>query len=96
MVDFCQAARKRGLKPVIGCDVWIANDAERDKPYRLSGGPVGWAIRKDSPKLQEILYEFYANFIRKRNLLDARKKQYFSRARPVTDPTGSADWKRFE
>ena len=61
-----------------------------------SGGVVGWAIRKDSPKLQEIVNEFYANFIKKQNLLEARKKQTFSRVRQLKDPTGSADWKRFE
>lgn len=61
-----------------------------------SGGLVGWAIRKDSPKLAEILNEFYANVIKKQNLMEARKKQYFNRARMLKDPTGSADWKRFE
>jgi membrane-bound lytic murein transglycosylase MltF len=61
-----------------------------------SGGLVGWAIRKDSPKLQEIVSEFYANVIKKQNLLEARKKQYFSRARQLKDPTASAGWKRFE
>jgi len=35
MVKFYKAARKTGVKPVIGCDVWITNDAERDKPSRL-------------------------------------------------------------
>ncbi len=34
MVKFYREARARGVKPVIGCDVWIANDADRDKPYR--------------------------------------------------------------
>jgi len=34
-VRFYQAARKRGVKPIIGCDVWITNDLERDSPYRL-------------------------------------------------------------
>ncbi len=29
------AARKRGVKPIIGCDVWLSNDAERDNPHRL-------------------------------------------------------------
>jgi membrane-bound lytic murein transglycosylase MltF len=40
--------------------------------------------------------EFYANVIKKQNLLEARKKQYFSRARQLKDPTASAGWKRFE
>ncbi len=35
MVNFYKAARKAGIKPIVGCDVWITNDAERDKPHRL-------------------------------------------------------------
>ena len=34
-VKFYKAARAAGVKPVIGCDVWIGNEAERDKPSRL-------------------------------------------------------------
>jgi len=35
MIKFYKAARAAGVKPVIGCDVWISNEAERDKPSRL-------------------------------------------------------------
>ncbi len=35
IIKFYQAARSRGLKPIIGCDVWIENEADRDKPGRL-------------------------------------------------------------
>ena len=35
MVKFYKAARAAGVKPVVGCDVWIGNEAERDKPSRL-------------------------------------------------------------
>ena len=35
MVKFYKAARGAGVKPVIGCDVWIGNESERDKPSRL-------------------------------------------------------------
>ena len=35
MVKFYKAARASGIKPVIGCDVWVSNEQERDKPYRL-------------------------------------------------------------
>ena len=35
MVKFYQAARSGGLKPIIGCDVWIENGSDRDKPQRL-------------------------------------------------------------
>jgi DNA polymerase-3 subunit alpha len=34
-VRFYQAARRRGVKPIIGCDVWVTNDADRDNPHRL-------------------------------------------------------------
>ena len=35
LVKFYQAARKEGIKPIIGSDVWITNAEDRDKPFRL-------------------------------------------------------------
>jgi len=35
MVKFYKEARSKGIKPIIGCDVWISNDQHRDKPGRL-------------------------------------------------------------
>ena len=35
LVKFYKAARGKGLKPVAGCDVFITNEADRDRPYRL-------------------------------------------------------------
>jgi DNA polymerase-3 subunit alpha len=35
MVKFYKSARGKGMKPICGCDVWISNDANRDKPFRL-------------------------------------------------------------
>ena len=35
MVKFYKAARGKGIKPVIGVDVWITNDDNRDRPSRL-------------------------------------------------------------
>ncbi len=35
MVKFYKLARAKGIKPIIGCDVWLTNDADRDQPYRL-------------------------------------------------------------
>jgi DNA polymerase-3 subunit alpha len=34
-VRFYTAARKKGVKPIIGCDLWISNDVDRDNPYRM-------------------------------------------------------------
>jgi len=35
MVRFYKAARTAGVKPIIGCDAWIENETDRDKPARL-------------------------------------------------------------
>ncbi|WP_226929398.1 DNA polymerase III subunit alpha [Janthinobacterium aquaticum] len=35
MVKFYKEARGKGVKPVVGVDVWITNDDNRDKPSRL-------------------------------------------------------------
>ena len=35
LVKFYKEARDKGVKPVLGCDVWISNDDDRDKPSRL-------------------------------------------------------------
>jgi DNA polymerase-3 subunit alpha len=35
-VRFYVAARRAGVKPILGCDAWIANEADRDQPFRLT------------------------------------------------------------
>ena len=35
MVKFYKEARAKGIKPIVGCDAWIANEGDRDKPGRL-------------------------------------------------------------
>jgi membrane-bound lytic murein transglycosylase MltF len=61
-----------------------------------TGGQIGWAIRKDSPKLTAILNEFDTNFVKKQGVLEARMKQYYRRIKQLKDPTGSSERKRFE
>jgi DNA polymerase III subunit alpha len=34
-IKFYSAARGKGVKPLLGCDVWLENNASRDQPYRL-------------------------------------------------------------
>ena len=34
LVKFYRAARGAGVKPILGCDVWLTHDAERDQPFR--------------------------------------------------------------
>ncbi|HEX8978450.1 MAG TPA: DNA polymerase III subunit alpha [Parasulfuritortus sp.] len=35
LVKFYLAARKKGIKPIIGCDVWVADASQPDKPGRV-------------------------------------------------------------
>ncbi len=35
-IRFYTAARRAGVKPILGCDAWITNDADREQPYRLT------------------------------------------------------------
>ncbi|MDH4234298.1 MAG: DNA polymerase III subunit alpha [Gallionella sp.] len=35
LIKFYQASRSAGLKPIAGCDIFITNDADRERPYRL-------------------------------------------------------------
>jgi len=35
LVKFYKAARSKGVKPVVGCDIWVQNEQERDQPYRM-------------------------------------------------------------
>ncbi|MEW5944113.1 MAG: DNA polymerase III subunit alpha [Pseudomonadota bacterium] len=34
MVKFYKAARGKGIKPIVGCDVWLENESNRDQPQR--------------------------------------------------------------
>ena len=35
-IKFFEAARAKGVQPIIGCDVWLTNERNRDAPYRLA------------------------------------------------------------
>src|SRR5438552_13079475 len=35
MVKFYGAARAAGVKPIVGADCWVQNEADRDKPHRV-------------------------------------------------------------
>jgi len=35
LVKFYKAARGAGIKPIVGCDVFVSNDAAREQPFRL-------------------------------------------------------------
>ena len=35
LVKFYKAARRRGVKPIFGCDVRVTHETERDQPFRM-------------------------------------------------------------
>ncbi|MER2514567.1 MAG: DNA polymerase III subunit alpha [Nitrosomonas ureae] len=35
LVKFYQTTYKNGIKPILGCDIWIANESDQSKPIRL-------------------------------------------------------------
>src|SRR5262245_40382330 len=35
LVKFYQEARRAGVKPIVGCDLWVSNEQDRDKPFRV-------------------------------------------------------------
>jgi len=59
-------------------------------------GRLGWAIRKNSPKLSAELNDFYTSFIKKQGVYEARMKSYYKRIKQIKDPTGAAELKRFQ
>ncbi|RPJ20199.1 MAG: lytic transglycosylase F, partial [Desulfobacteraceae bacterium] len=59
------------------------------------GGRVGWAIRKESPKLQEAIYDFYKNFVKKQGVAEYRLKKYMKRVKQIKDSSATEDYKRF-
>ena len=34
-IKFYQKARGNGIKPLLGCDLWLENPLNRDQPYRI-------------------------------------------------------------
>jgi membrane-bound lytic murein transglycosylase MltF len=61
-----------------------------------TGGLIGWAMRKDSPKLQEIVSEYYASIIKKQNLIAVRLRQYHSRVKQISNSADRENVERFE
>src|SRR6185437_6634927 len=35
-IKFYEAARAHGVQPIIGCDLWLTNERNRDAPYRIA------------------------------------------------------------
>jgi membrane-bound lytic murein transglycosylase MltF len=56
---------------------------------------MGWAIRKDSPKLAAELNEFHAYYAKKQGGIPSLQRQYMSRIKALKNATASEDHKRY-
>ena len=59
-------------------------------------GPVGWAVRKNSPQLVAALEDFYAKQVRTTGLTRTLRDQQSKRVRALRDAGASEDTRRFE
>ncbi|HKP66919.1 MAG TPA: transporter substrate-binding domain-containing protein, partial [Casimicrobiaceae bacterium] len=57
---------------------------------------TGWAIRKDSPKLKAEIDDFFRNWAMKQGVVAYRMNSYMKRVKELKDPTGKAEYKRFQ
>jgi membrane-bound lytic murein transglycosylase MltF len=67
----------------------------RDDVALREGAGIGWAIRKDSPRLAAEIEAFYAQSMQKQRTVESRLQQYMKRIKQIQDPTRSEDYRRF-
>jgi membrane-bound lytic murein transglycosylase MltF len=60
------------------------------------GGYIGWAVRKQSPQLQEALNDFYVSYVKKQSIAEVRLQQYMRGIKQIYNNTDSAELKRFQ
>jgi membrane-bound lytic murein transglycosylase MltF len=93
-----------GLLDILIVDDWKANVWAQALPkikvirgaVVRSGGHVGWAIRKDSPKLVAEIMDFYTNHLVKQGVIGSLHAQALKRAKQIKNNTTDEELKRFE
>ena len=93
-----------GLLDLVVVDDWIARiwspalPAVRLVPQAAvrTGGRIGWALRKESPKLGAALTAFYEKAARKQGLVGYLRVQSAQRVKRFRNNTADAELKRFE
>jgi membrane-bound lytic murein transglycosylase MltF len=93
-----------GLFELIVVDDWKAklwaqvlpNVRVQSKVPVHEGGRIGWALRKESPKLGAVLTEFFAQAVKKEGVVAYRFAQFNKQIRQIKDPTGGEDVRRFQ
>jgi membrane-bound lytic murein transglycosylase MltF len=70
--------------------VTVREDIQLRPPTKM-----GWAIRKNSPRLMAELNEFHAYYAKKQGGIPAVQRQYMSRIKAMKNATASEDHKRY-
>jgi membrane-bound lytic murein transglycosylase MltF len=68
----------------------------RDDLVLRADSNVGWAIRKDSPRLAAEIDDFFRNWVTKQGVVAYRMASYMKRVKALNDATASADYQRFQ
>jgi membrane-bound lytic murein transglycosylase MltF len=93
-----------GLLEVAVVDDWVARlwaqvlpkiKVREDLVLRAEGH-TGWAVRKDSPKLEGVLKDFYRGVIKKQHQIESRVATQQKRIKQIRNNTNGAEWKRFQ
>jgi len=67
-----------------------------EKASIYTGGHVGWAVRKNSPKLLAELNTFYYKYEKPNGILPYRLKKYASQVKQLQDPSSSNHSERYQ
>ena len=62
-VDFYKAAKKAGIKPIIGCEVYVANRSRFDKVNRIDGSNHLVLLCKNETGYKNLIMLVSAGFI---------------------------------
>ncbi|WP_233887818.1 transglycosylase SLT domain-containing protein [Paraburkholderia flagellata] len=93
-----------GLVQILVVDDWKADFWAQVLPSIVvhddmavrDAGYIGWAIRKQSPKLQQAITDFYVGYVKKHSVAEVRLKQELQRVKQITSNTEEAELKRFK
>jgi membrane-bound lytic murein transglycosylase MltF len=93
-----------GLLGIIVVDDWkaklwaqvLSNIKVQDRVTVHEGGQVGWAVRKESPKLVAAVTDFFNQVGKKEGVIASRIAQFNKQIRQIKDPTGAEDARRFQ
>ena len=93
-----------GLLEAIVVDDWMARIWAQvlpkvkvnDGAEVRAGGQLGWAIRKDSPKLAALLREYYATYVKKQGVYHWTRREALLVLKRLNDPSQVAERRRFE